>query len=83
VFAQSKITLTNVKQRLNFLNSCTWQHRTEDPCRIQITPQHNSLKTGIAPKLATAFRHPIYKHSTFLGHKVIRALPNARVLQWS
>jgi len=43
-----------------------------DPCRIQITLQHNSLKTR-TPKLATAFRYLIYKHGTFLRHKVIRA----------
>jgi len=35
-----------------------------DPCRIQITPQHNSLKTTVTPKLAAAFRYLIYKHST-------------------
>jgi len=51
-----------------------------DPCRIQITPQHNSLKISITPKLATAFRHLIYKYSTFLRHTVIRALRNATVL---
>jgi len=54
-----------------------------DRCRIQITPQHNSLNTKITPKLATAVRYLIYKHSTFLPHKVTRALPNATVLQWS
>jgi len=27
-----------------------------DPCRIQITLQHNSLKTRIDPKLATTIR---------------------------
>jgi len=25
-----------------------------DPCRMQISPQHNLLKTRITPKLATA-----------------------------
>jgi len=49
----------------------------------QITPQHNSLKTRITPKSGTAFKYLIYKHSTFLRHKVIRALPRATVLQWS
>jgi len=34
------------------------------------------LKTRIISKLATAFRYLIYKHSTFLGHQVIRALLN-------
>jgi len=29
-----------------------------------------SLKTRINPKLATAVRYLIYKHSTFLHHKV-------------
>jgi len=43
-------------------------------------PQHNSFKTRITPKLPTAFRYLIYKHSTFLRHKVIRALPNATIL---
>jgi len=47
---------------------------------MQITPQHNSLKIRITPKLATAFRYLIYKHSTFLRHKVIRALLKATVL---
>jgi len=28
------------------------------------------LKTTVAPKLAPAFRYLIYKHSTFLRHKV-------------
>jgi len=51
-----------------------------DWCLIQITPQHNSLKTRITPKLVTAFRYLIYKRSTFLRHKVIRALTNATVL---
>jgi len=43
-------------------------------------PQHNSLKTRITPRLPTAFTYLIYKHSTFLRHKVIRALPNATIL---
>jgi len=30
-------------------------------------------------KLATAIRYQIYKHSRFLYHKVVRALPNATV----
>jgi len=54
-----------------------------DRCRIQITPQHNSLKTRTTPKLAITIRYLIYKHSTFLHHKVIRVLPNATVLSWS
>jgi len=37
---------------------------------IQFTPHHNSLKTRITSKLATAFRYIICKHSTFLCHKV-------------
>jgi len=49
------------------------------PPPMQITPQHNSLKTRITPELATAFRYLIYKHSTFLRHKVIRALSHATV----
>jgi len=51
-----------------------------DPCRMQITPQHNSLKTRVTPKLAIAFRYLMYKHSTILRQEVIRALPNATVL---
>jgi len=47
---------------------------------MQITPQHNSLKTRITFKLPAAFGYLIYKHSTFLRHKVIRALANATVL---
>jgi len=47
---------------------------------MQITPQHNSMKDRATPKLATATRCLIYKHSTFLRHKVIRALPNATVV---
>jgi len=46
-----------------------------NPFRIQITPQHNSLKTRITPKLATAIRYQIFKHSATLRHKVIRTLP--------
>jgi len=51
-----------------------------DPCRIQITPQNNSLKTKITPKLASAIRYLIYKHTTFLRHKVMHALPNVTVV---
>jgi len=54
--------------------------RETHPCLIQITPQHNSFKTRINPKLATAIRYLIYKRSTFFGQKVIPALPNATVL---
>jgi len=49
-----------------------------DPRRIQITPKHK-WKTRTT-KLATAFRYLIYKQNTFLRHKVIRGLPNAKVL---
>jgi len=31
-------------------------------------------------KLATGIRYLIYKHNTFLRHKVVRALPNATAL---
>jgi len=47
---------------------------------MQITPQQNSLKTIIIPKLGNSFRYLIYKHSTLLRHKVIRPLPNATLL---
>ena len=50
-----------------------------DTCSIQITPQHNLLKTRITPKLATAFRYLMYEHSTFLRYKVMRTLPKATV----
>ena len=50
-----------------------------DPCRTQITPQHNSLNIRIKTPLAAAIRYLIYKHIAFLHHKVIRALPNATV----
>jgi len=40
---------------------------------------HKSLHTRIKTPLAAAIRYLIYKHITFLGHKVIRALPNAAV----
>jgi len=41
---------------------------------------HSTLKTRTTPKLATAIRYLIYEHSTFLRHKVIRALSNATVV---
>jgi len=44
-------------------------------CSIQTIPQHDTFKTRITPKLAI-----IYKHSAFLGQKVIRGLPNATEL---
>jgi len=50
-------------QRLIFLIHAHDSISERYPCRIQITPQHNSLKTRITPKLATAFRHLIYTHS--------------------
>jgi len=51
-----------------------------DPCRIQITPQHNSFKSRITPKLAAAFSDLNYKQSTFSRHEVISTLSNATVL---
>jgi len=51
-----------------------------DSCRMEISPQCNSFKTRITPKLVTAFRYLIYKRSTFLRYKDIRALPTATVL---
>jgi len=35
-----------------------------DTFHIQITPQLNSRKSRIIPKLATAIKHLIFKHST-------------------
>jgi len=55
------------------LISCTGQQHGRDLCRIQINPQHNSLKT-------TSFEYIIYKHSTFWCHKVIRELSNSSTL---
>jgi len=40
---------------------------------------HSSLNTILKTPLAAAIRYLIYKHITFLRHKVIRALPNATV----
>jgi len=40
---------------------------------------HSSLNTRLKTPLAAAIRHLIYKHITFLRHKVIRTLPNATV----
>ena len=42
-----------------------------DPCHIKITPQHNSLKTRVTPKLATAFR---YLQNTNTAHSYITKL---------
>ena len=39
------------------LNSCTWQHQWGRPEPLQITPQHDSFKTRITPKLATAITY--------------------------
>jgi len=33
----------------------------KDLCHMQITPQHNLLKTRVTSKLATAFTYLIYK----------------------
>jgi len=43
-------------------------------CRKEITPQQNSLKTRITPKLVATIRYLIYTHNIFLRHKVIYAL---------
>jgi len=66
--------------KTHLLKSCACSVSERDLCGMQITPQHNSLKTRITHKLATAFRYLIYKHSTFLHHKGIRALQNAAIL---
>jgi len=85
VFAQYKITMTIKKHDITVLNQDSFvkvMHMAasvRDPCRTQITPQHNSLNTRIKTPLAAAIRYLIYKHITFLRHKVIRALPNATV----
>ena len=45
------ITILNKNHLLNW---CTWQHQWGRPVSLQITPQHDSFKTRITPKLATA-----------------------------
>jgi len=72
--------MTNVEQRLVYYIHAHGSISERDPCCMQIIPHHNSLKARITPKLVTACRYLIYKHSTFLHHKIICALPNARVL---
>jgi len=69
--------MLNKDSFIKFMHMAT---SARDPCRIQITPKHNSRKTRWTPKLAAAFRCLIYKQNTCLRHKVIRALPNATVL---
>jgi len=49
--------ITAMLNKHSFIKSCE-----RDPFRIQITPQHNSFKTRMTPKLATAIRYLIYKH---------------------
>jgi len=72
--------MLNKDSFIKFMHMAT---SVRDPWRMQITPHHSLLKTRITLKLATAFRYLIFKHSTFLRHKVIRALPKATVLHWS
>ena len=64
----------------HLLNSCTWKHycSERDPYTNHSTAQ--PLAIILSPKSTTAIRYLIYKHTTFLRHKVIRALPNATVL---
>ena len=57
------ITMLNKESFIKFMHMAA---SVRDTCRIQITPQHNSFKTRITPKLATTIRYLIYKHSTFL-----------------
>ena len=78
------ITVVNLDSFVKFMHMAASVRETRS-CRTQITPQHNSLNTGIKTLLAAAIRYLIYKHITFLRHKVIRALPNATysVLWWS
>ena len=81
-YKKSTISLCWTKTHL--LNSCTWQHQWERPVpytnhSTPYTNHSNSLNTRIKTPLAAAIRYLIYKHITFLGHKLIRALPNATV----
>ena len=74
---KNNVQYHHAQQKLNY-----WIHAhvtiiEGHPCHIQITPQHDSLKARMTVKFATVNRCQIYKHNTFLGHKVIRALPNA------
>jgi len=39
----------------SFIKSMHMPASVRDPCRIQITPEHNSLKTRITPKLTIWF----------------------------
>jgi len=70
------ITVLNQDSFVKFMHMAASER---DPWRTQITPQHNALNTRIKTPLAAAIRYLIYKHITFLRHKVIRALPNATV----
>ena len=69
-----------LKQRLIFEIHAYGSINERALCRMQISPQHNSLKIRKTPKLATAFRYVICKHSALLRRKVIRALPNRTVM---
>ena len=62
------ITTLNKDSYIKFMHMAA---SVRDPCRTQINPQHNSLKTRITTKLAAAFRYLTYKHSAFLRHKVL------------
>ena len=55
-----KITMTNVQPTLNYQIHAHGIINERDPCRIQITSEHNSLKTRITVKLATALIYLIY-----------------------
>ena len=70
------ITVLNYDSFVNFMHMAV---SVRDPCRTQITPQHNSFNTGTKTPIAAAIRYLIYKHIALLRHKVILALPNATV----
>jgi len=50
------------------------------PYTNHFTAQLIECYSRLTSKLATAISYLIYKHSTFLHHKVIRVLPNTKVL---
>jgi len=49
------ITMPNKNSFIKFMHM-TASVRETHPCRMQITPQHDTFKTRITPKLAIAIR---------------------------
>jgi len=57
-------------------------HTAASVRETRIVTNNSPARTRITPKLATAIRYLIYKHSTFFGHKANLVFPNAIVLWW-